>query len=59
MIDWEYRRGRKPLKEYLLHLGLYESGFDAAGMLRRQKTPLVEHYKSHQDARMPEIGKKN
>lgn len=58
MIDWEYRRGRKPLKEYLLHLGLYESGFDAAGVLQRQKTPLVEHYKSHQDAGMPEIGKK-
>jgi beta-glucosidase/6-phospho-beta-glucosidase/beta-galactosidase len=52
MIDWAYRVGRRPLKDYLLHLGLYDSTFDGGGILQRQETPLVDHYRRyiHQSA---------
>jgi beta-glucosidase/6-phospho-beta-glucosidase/beta-galactosidase len=55
MIDWSYRRGRRPLKEYLLHLGLYDSAFDSEGVLRRKKTPLVKRYQEHIARPMPPI----
>jgi hypothetical protein len=55
MIDWSYRRGRRPLKEYLLHLGLYDSAFDSEGVLRRKKTPLVKRYQAHMAQPMPPI----
>jgi beta-glucosidase/6-phospho-beta-glucosidase/beta-galactosidase len=44
MIDWAYRRGRRPLKDYLLHLGLFDAEFDAQGILQRRATSLVEHF---------------
>jgi hypothetical protein len=44
---WAYRRGRHPLKDYLIHLGLYDSVFDSKGILRRRKTPLVKRYQGH------------
>jgi hypothetical protein len=44
MIDWEYRRTDKPLADYLLHLGLWDSAFDENGVLQRAETPLVEKY---------------
>src|SRR6266498_1241091 len=47
MIDWAYRRGRRPLKDYLIHLGLYDSAFDAKNTLVRHKTPLVRRYQRH------------
>jgi hypothetical protein len=53
MIDWAYRRGRRPLKDYLLHLGLYDSAFDSKGILRRYKTSLVKHYRQHMAQPMP------
>jgi beta-glucosidase/6-phospho-beta-glucosidase/beta-galactosidase len=56
MIDWEYRRGRRPLRDYLLHLGLYDSEFDSQGVLRRHKTTLVQRYRQHITAPMPGIG---
>lgn len=56
MIDWAYRQGRRPLKHYLLHLGLYDSAFDARGVLRRRKTPLVKRYQQHMAQSMPPIG---
>ncbi|HJR79415.1 MAG TPA: family 1 glycosylhydrolase [Anaerolineales bacterium] len=56
MIDWAYRRGRRPLEAYLIHLGLYDSAFDSRGVLRRRKTPLVERYQQHMANPMPEIG---
>ena len=45
MIDWEYRRTDKPLADYLLHLGLWDSAFDENGVLQREATPLVEKYR--------------
>ena len=47
MVDWEYRKGRRTLDKYLVHLGLYDSSFDTEGVLRRQETPLVKHYQEH------------
>jgi beta-glucosidase/6-phospho-beta-glucosidase/beta-galactosidase len=56
MVDWNYRRGRRPLKEYLIHLGLYDSAFDSKDILRRHKTPLVKRYQQHIANPMPAIG---
>ena len=47
MVDWRYRTGDRPLMDYLIHLGLYDSAFDSKCKLRRQKTSLVEHYQEH------------
>ncbi len=55
MIDWAYRRGRRPLKEYLLHLGLYESEFDSTGVLQRHPTELVAHFQRHIATPMPPV----
>jgi beta-glucosidase len=55
MIDWAYRKGRHPLKDYLIHLGLYDSAFDSKGVLRRRKTPLVKRYQGHMAQLMPLI----
>ena len=55
MVDWAYRKGRKPLKNYLIHLGLYDSAFDSQGILRRRKTSLVKRYQQHRARAMPPI----
>ncbi|HKY54644.1 MAG TPA: hypothetical protein VJM08_10075, partial [Anaerolineales bacterium] len=47
MVDWAYRRGKHPLKDYLIHLGLYDCIFDSKGILRRHKTALVKRYQAH------------
>jgi beta-glucosidase len=47
MIDWDYRKGRLTLDKYLVHLGLYDSAFDAEGVLHRHETALVKHYQAH------------
>jgi hypothetical protein len=57
MIDWAYRKGRRPLKDYLIHLGLYDSAFDSKNRLVRHKTPLVKRYQQHIANPMPAIGK--
>jgi hypothetical protein len=44
MIDWAYRKGHRPIQDYLLHLGLFDSHFDENGVLRREPTALVERY---------------
>lgn len=53
MVDWVYRRGRRPLADYLIHLGLYDAAFDEAGVLQRHATPLVERYQQHMARPMP------
>jgi len=53
MVDWVYRRGRRPLQDYLIHLGLYDSTFDEAGILQRHTTPLVARYQQHIASPMP------
>lgn len=55
MIDWAYRTGKRPLKDYLIHLGLYDSSFDAKGILRRRKTSLVKRYQKHMAHPMPPV----
>jgi hypothetical protein len=47
MVDWAYRKGRRTIDKYLVHLGLYDSEFDTEGVLRRQATPLVKRYQEH------------
>ena len=56
MIDWAYRKGKRPIKDYLIHLGLYDSAFDSKGVLKRHKTPLVNHYRNRRNHPMPPIG---
>jgi beta-glucosidase/6-phospho-beta-glucosidase/beta-galactosidase len=53
MFDWKYRRGRRPLADYALHLGLYDCEFDSRGVFRRRATPLVARYRRHIAAGMP------
>lgn len=55
MVDWIYRRGRRPLENYLIHLGLYDSAFDPEGVLRRHVTPLVERYQKQINNPAPPI----
>lgn len=55
MVDWAYRTGDLPLHAYLIHLGLYESDFDADGNLIRQTTPLIERYQGHMANPMPTV----
>ncbi len=56
MIDWAYRRGRRPLRDYLLHLGLYDSAYDTRGQLVRHATELVDRFRGHMAATMPDVG---
>lgn len=44
MIDWEYRLTTEPIANYLLHLGLWDSAYDDAGVLQRHPTSLVAKY---------------
>jgi beta-glucosidase len=55
MISWYYRRGRRPLGDYLLHLGLHEAHFNEQGVLQRQATTLVERFRGHMQTPMPPI----
>jgi beta-glucosidase len=55
MVDWAYRTGDRPLDEYLIHLGLFDSEFDANGTLNRCQTPLVETYREQMRHPMPSI----
>ncbi len=55
MIDWAYRRGRKPLDKYLIHLGLYDAAFDDTGVLRRHRTALVDRFQAHMARPIPPI----
>jgi beta-glucosidase len=55
MVDWAYRKGRRPLNEYLIHLGLYDSAFDSKGVLRRRQTALIKRYQRHMAQPMPPV----
>jgi beta-glucosidase/6-phospho-beta-glucosidase/beta-galactosidase len=55
MIDWAYRKGRRPLASYLIHLGIYDSAFDGDGVLRRHRTPLVDRFQAHMARPVPPI----
>lgn len=47
MIDWDYRLGTAPLRDYLLHLGLFDSNFNENGILERHPTGLAERYRKY------------
>lgn len=47
MFDWLYRTGDKPLEEYAIHLGLYDSVFNEEGLLERHATPLVQRFREY------------
>jgi hypothetical protein len=55
MVDWDYRKGRRTLEKYLVHLGLYDSAFDGDGVLQRQATSLVQHYRQHMARMIPPV----
>jgi len=53
MVDWAYRVEERPLADYLLHLGLWDSAFDEAGILQRHPTSLVARYRSYINSGLP------
>jgi hypothetical protein len=53
MVDWSYRKGRRTLDKYLIHLGLYDSALDDEGILRRHETALVQRYQEHMARPVP------
>jgi beta-glucosidase len=55
LIDWLYRTGRRPLEDYVMHLGLYDCRFDERGLFRRYKTPLVERFQKYMREPVPPI----
>lgn len=46
MIDWRYRKGKRPAEHYLIELGLYESRRAPDGTLRYVPTELVERFRA-------------
>ena len=55
MIDWAYRKGNRPLKSYLIHLGMYDSSFNSKGELCRHRTSLVNHFQEQMKQPMPPL----
>jgi beta-glucosidase len=55
MIDWAYRKGRRPLASYLINLGIYDARFDSDGVLRRDRTPLVDRFQAHMARPAPAV----
>lgn len=56
MIDWKYRYGRRPLKEYQLDLGLFKiDSWEGTGN-RWKATPLVEHFRRLVDDPAASVG---
>jgi len=47
MVDWKYRLKSGAVQKYLLHLGLWDSAYNEAGILRRHPTPLVDRYRDY------------
>jgi len=47
MVDWKYRLASGTVQKYLLHLGLWDSAYDASGVLQRHPTPLVDRYRHY------------
>ncbi len=46
LVVWAYRRGGKPVAQYLGHMGLWDLHEDGQGTLLRQPTRLVERYRA-------------
>ncbi len=44
LVVWAYRRGGKPVAEYLGHMGLWDLRDDGTGKLSREPTQLVQRY---------------
>jgi beta-glucosidase/6-phospho-beta-glucosidase/beta-galactosidase len=55
MVDWQYRTSKKPMEDFLLHLGLWDSKLDGDGALVRQPTSLVEDYREWISVGMPRL----
>ena len=43
-VSWNYRGGTRPLRAYLIHMGLWELHDDGDGVLRRVPTALVDRF---------------
>ncbi len=55
MVDWRYRRSKRPMSEHLLHLGLWDVPF-RSGDLKRVATPLVAAYQNLVAGPVAEVG---
>jgi len=47
MVDWRYRTGSRPLEEYLIELGLYESRGRHNGSLELVPTELADRFRAY------------
>ncbi|MBN9606837.1 MAG: family 1 glycosylhydrolase [Actinomycetales bacterium] len=47
MYEWTYRHGTRPLRDYLLPMGLWDLVEDAAGVLQRVENPVAERYRAY------------
>jgi beta-glucosidase len=46
LVDWRYRESTAPVDDFLVHMGLYDLERDAAGVLQRVPTPLVDRFRA-------------
>jgi beta-glucosidase/6-phospho-beta-glucosidase/beta-galactosidase len=44
LVAWSYRGGRKPLHEYLVHMGLWDLAPQPDGTLHRVHTPVADRF---------------
>jgi beta-glucosidase/6-phospho-beta-glucosidase/beta-galactosidase len=46
LVDWAYREGEKPVKEYLWHMGMFDLEPDEGDSFVRRETPVVEAFRA-------------
>jgi beta-glucosidase/6-phospho-beta-glucosidase/beta-galactosidase len=56
LVTWGYREGRKPARDYLRQMGLWDLRVGSAGALLRERTPLVDRYRALVAGGVAEVG---
>jgi beta-glucosidase len=46
LLDWTYREGEKPAKDYLWQMGMYDLEPDGRGGFLRNETPVVRAFRT-------------
>ena len=46
LVDWTYREGERPAKDYLRHMGMYDLEPDGEGGFLRIETPVVRAFRA-------------
>ena len=45
LVAWAYRQGTRPMRDYLIQMGLWDLDANPDGQLQRRRTPLVDYYR--------------